>query len=359
MEERHDRGQGEVGDGRRTEHGVVELAEDRHAVGRSLHSVHGYLGLGVAHPDGCRQLRVEAAEPSIDRAAGGAGLAGGDPRVVAPYPRTRAGVRVLLEDLVDHIRHACGEHAVALDLRLLDAVVGEDDFLDRLRPVMDAAAGERRVGVGHLERVDLHASQHDRGNGVERTRDAHAMRHVDDLGGAQVEGELCVHGVVGSEGRLHQVDAPGVGVAERGDIPVPARLARPGDVERLRVVVRRGRVGALFDRGDQSERFHRRARLSSRLPGEVELGRLPIGARHHGAYVTRGGVDGDHGSGWAGGQGRLHGVDAGLLHPHVDRREDPQTALEDLARAVLVDELPRHVIDEVDPPAPCAPQAAA
>src|SRR5215211_8676734 len=124
--------------------------------------------LGIADPHGGAQPRGVADVPGIGEVIGGAGLPGGR----MPY---------LLVEIVEHARrpilhhaaedlvgggglvaghHAPSDEAVVVD-RLTLAVAHPLYALDGVRRAVDAAAGEGRVGGGHLQGADTLAQATD------------------------------------------------------------------------------------------------------------------------------------------------------------------------------------------------------
>ena len=117
-------------------------------------------------PDGGRIERGVADEPGIGQSFTGAGLA----RLpLATHVRV-AGAGAAGDHAFEHLRDVVGlagsEHALALACtRLVDLSTGEDDPAYCGRVVMDAAVGERGVGVRLLERGDADAEAADRVGG--------------------------------------------------------------------------------------------------------------------------------------------------------------------------------------------------
>src|SRR5215210_6482090 len=234
--------------------------------------LHLDLGVGVADPHGGGQARREADEPCVVELVGRAGLAGR--RAADLRPGARALLDVLLED-----PRRLGGHAVLEDLRALDAVaprqlrlaVGERDLGDRGRAVAVAAGGDRRVGVGHLERGDAErqAAERLRRIAVELRPDAHVVGRLLDLGGPEVERELHVDRVVRLERRALEADRAAVVV--RVGLDVDRAPRRIGELQRLGHVAGGARVDALAQRGHERHHLERRAGLAVALGSEVEL----------------------------------------------------------------------------------------
>ena len=112
-----------------------------------------------------------------------------------------------LEDLGRLVGHAVLERLGAVDapaLRQLDLLAVALDLLDHARAVAVAAVGDRRVGVGHLQRRDAvrrgrRATR--RSTPMQLGLDAHHPRRLLDLVRAEVGRELRVDRVVGGERR--------------------------------------------------------------------------------------------------------------------------------------------------------------
>src|SRR6185295_13581259 len=152
---------GELGQARRFEEfgavagrgGFHERAPDR--PGRRAAEAGRFARLRVADPDRGRVERRVADEPGVGEVLRGAGLA----RLGRAAHVGVAGAGPLgdhaLEQARDFVGLALAEHPVAgVGIGFLDLAVGELDAADRGWLVVDAAAGQRRVAVGHFERRD-------------------------------------------------------------------------------------------------------------------------------------------------------------------------------------------------------------
>src|SRR5829696_2759479 len=193
---------------------VPDLRRERGAghVGAVVEPEHLRAVIGIADPYRGRQPRREAHEPRVGELVRGARLA----RHGAVDVRRGAGAagHVLLEDLGRLGGDAVLEGPGPLDLPArgqLLAAVGEGHARDRRRPVAIAAGGDRRVGVGHLERRDAvgEAAERLRRVAVELGADAEVPGGLLDLVGADVERELDVDRVVREQRRLAQRDEIG------------------------------------------------------------------------------------------------------------------------------------------------------
>ena len=175
----------------------------------------------MADPDGRREPRRVADEPGVGLALGGSGLAGGRAAEVG-VSGTRALGDDALQDVGDLVRDAvrdrAGRCARVRDVRL---AVREDDPPDRGRGMVDAAVGERRVGVGLLERCDSDPKAADSlgGDAVERRGDPELLGHLFDVLRADVQVELGKDDVDGVDGRLADVHRPALAVAGVVDGP--------------------------------------------------------------------------------------------------------------------------------------------
>ena len=144
-------------------------------------------GVGfVTRPDRNRQLRGGADEPEVLEVVGGSSLAGNGlvnrEGVLEGVRRAVGGVEHLGEGLGCHLGHAWVEHLRGVVLVLVDGVaVAVGDLGDGHRIAVIAAAGEHRIGLGHLERRGAVGAQ-DRGAvRLELGGDAHVLRRGDDL----------------------------------------------------------------------------------------------------------------------------------------------------------------------------------
>ena len=216
-----------------------------------------------------------------------------------------------------------------------------------------AAAGDRGVSVGHLQR-----RHRDRAQGLgrvvrERRRDPHRVRRGAHLRQGQVLRELREHGVVGV--RRRPGDADRALVAELGGVHGVRRIAgQPSRGEQLGRVVRPVRVAVVVvDQRHQREHLERRPGLPVALPGVVER-RLPgpgavlRGGRHR-DDVAVGRVDRDErrrrlAEAALVGQERLLGL---LLALGVDRRVDLQPAVRHRVGAEALVQLVQHVVEQV------------
>src|SRR3954451_12433084 len=311
---------------------------------------HRHARLRVAEPHGGRQVRREADEPRVGEVVGGAGLAGGRAADLRRVREAGAALDVLLEDLRRLGGDAVGERAVLARLaEVVDVAVGERDLPDRDRAVAPAAGGDRRVGVGHLERGDAarQAAKALGRVGVQAGLDAHVVRGPAHRVGADVGVELGVDRVVGLQGRLDEVDAPRVRVAV-GVHRVVRRGRQPAGPERTRLVGRRLRVHAAAQRCHQDHDLERRPRLPVTLGGEVELRVAVARRRRHRLDVAGPRVD-RHDRGRAVGRAQVavHRLALQVLEGEVDRGVDPQAAAAHVVEPVLVDELLLDEIEEV------------
>ena len=250
--------------------------------------------------------------------------------------RAGAAAHVLTEDARHLGSHAVLDHAHASVAALQQHLpIGGSDFLDRSRRVIDAAVREGRVDRRHLERRDAIGAERKGGHGLQRRR-AHAetLGHVDNVGRADVDRELRVHGVVRGQRGVLERDGAGVRAASRRHVPhrrVVVGLPR----ERCRHVRRGAGVDALLNRRGEGDRLERRAGLAAPLRGEVELVL---------AEVARGGHGHDLSGLWSDRDDRSVGIARGLQHrAHrgarlglqlgIERRRDLQAAGTNAGRA--------------------------
>ena len=226
--------------------------------------------------------------------------------------------------------------------------VGEGDLADRDRLVADAAGGEGRVGVGHLQRRDAEPQTAERlgREAVELGLDPHVVGGLGDRLGAEVERELGVDGVVGGERRLVQADRCRRSCRSR---------SRPPSA---RTRGRRGRAASRCSRSCRGRSPRRIAVVSAKVlkaePGwrwpwaaRLNCWSLVAAARGHRPDEAVVGVDRDDRGGGVVGVAEV-AVDRGapgLLELGVDRRVDLEAALADGVDAVLLDQL---LLDEVE-----------
>ena len=190
----------------------------------AVHVHHRHLGVRVAHPHRGGEVRGEAVEPRVGEVVGRAGLGGR--RAADRRAGRRARLHVLAQNPRRLVGHGVGEHLLALrPTQVLRLAVGEHDLLDGDRLVAVAAGGDRRVGIGHLQRrhAQGQAAQPLGGVAVEVRRDAHVVCGLAHRVGAHVEVELGEHGVVGLECGLDQVHVAAVAVGVGADLPRPPR----------------------------------------------------------------------------------------------------------------------------------------
>ena len=266
-----------------------------------------------------------------------------------------AALDVGLEDLRRLVGDAVLEAPLGLGAQLLRELLALEHRAvrgahrgdgDRLVP--DAAGRDRRVGVGHLERGDaaLQAAERLGRVAVELGGDAHLLGRLLDVLRAEVERELHVHGVVGLQRRLAQVDRAGVRAVVGLGLDVP--VGRVLEVERLGDVGGRVGVHAAVQRGHQRHRLERRARLAVALGGEVELRLAVVRRRRHREDLAVARVDGHD---------RRRGPDPGdapgdrgarrVLLVRVDRRVHAQAAAAHLPHRERLVELVLDVVEEV------------
>ena len=151
------------------------------------------------------------------------------------------------------------------------------------------AVRERRERARHLERVDGLRSEPDGEEAVERALDAEPVRHSDDVLRAELRRQLRVHGVVGLDGRLPEIDRAEVLALVVAHGP---ELVAERDHLRPRHVGRRGR-DPLRERRREHERLEGRAGLPLALDGEVELALREARAADHREDVARPRIDRD------------------------------------------------------------------
>src|SRR5450759_4385166 len=255
---------------------------------------HRAIPAGVAHPHGGRELRGVPDVPHVPALVRGAGLAGARVGEVGAGRRAGAARGHALQTLRDDAGDAGRDGPVALCLGPpVDAAVGELDLDDRLRRVVDAAAGQGGVAIGHLERRHARGAQGDGRHRGERAGDAHFSGDLDRVVGAAVDAELREDDVVGDGGGGRDA----LGPAGAGAVHEPRRrIGAHGDHDRAlgRVVGGVGVHTLLHGRGEH-ERLHCRARLTLGLRGEIELPLLEVEAADHGADVAVLGIDCDEG----------------------------------------------------------------
>ena len=140
--------------------------------------------------------------------------------------RGRAAQHVLVQDVGLLGGHPVGEHlhTVGLAPIVVDVPIREHHLCDRDGRVAIAAVGQGRVHVGHFQWAHAHSETAERLGRVAVQVLAHAqlVGHLRDRFLAQVGRQLRIHGVVGGERRLHQID----------------RLVRGGVLERFHFVGR-------------------------------------------------------------------------------------------------------------------------
>ena len=251
--------------------------------------------LRVTDPDGGRQVGLVAIEPGVGEVVCGAGLSC-LPRAAGVGGCAGSAGDVHVEDLGDLVGDGLGQHSLGVRLvRMVDLLVREDDFADGDRVAVDAAGGQGRIRIGHLQRRDTELETTE-GLGrvaVELGGDTHLLGRRGDVLGPDVECHLGIYGVVRGQGRLGHAHRARIGIAIGGDVPVA--IGRIVDAERLRHVVGRVRVHALLDRRGQGEGLEGRSRLAPALGGEVVLA-VEVGrGGHHRLDLAGLGVDRDQG----------------------------------------------------------------
>ena len=308
----------------------------------------------VARPHGHRHLRRVAAPPQVVAVVGGAGLAGhglidleGVEHRVGRPARLRDDA---LEHLGGHLGHALVDDARGVVLVLVDHVaVAVLDLGDGHRVTAQAAARERGVGLGHLERARELGAQDGGAVGLEVARDAHLLGRGHHLVVAKHAGHLHVAGV-GRDGR-------GVGECHRAVGFVAVVLHAPGAAHldgRVAVDEHR-RVHAVLEGGDEREHLEARAGLLGGRGGGVHLGAraraVEVLAAHHRLDVAGGGVDGHEGAiklavARLAEQAR-HGALRGALPRGVEGGVDLEAALDDgLLREVALEQA-LHIVGPV------------
>ena len=175
--------------------------------------------------------------------------------------------------------------------------------------------------------------------------DAERVGGLDDRLRPDEIGELRVHRVVGGHEPSFERDAAEIRLVVVRH--APDSVARV-DGDGLRVELRQ-RGDALAHGRREDDRLERRARLPLRLRCEVELALAEVAAPEHGLDRAGPGVDRDERRRGPVGvpEHLLDRCPGLLLQLQVDRGRDVQAASEHLARAVVVDELVLHVVDEV------------
>src|SRR5690606_15092194 len=246
-----------------------DLGRDAAAVdaGQSHRAVQLLLraGLGVLAHDGDdgREVRGVAGEPGGLVLLGGAGLARGGPSGVEG-----GGGGAVLHDAAQHGRGGVGGLAAdglaGLPLRQLHRLPAVlRHLLDHGVRAVLAVVGERRVDLGHVQHAGGGHTERDGRAGGQRRRlrgQAEVDGGLHDLVGADVDGQLRVHGVDGLVGGLADGD---VAV---GDVVLVLRgvVARPALHGALvgAVVHRVGRdeaavlgVGLVLDGGGEDDRL--------------------------------------------------------------------------------------------------------
>ena len=323
--------------------GAAEDGDPVHAGHRDL------VRFRVADPDRGRQVGLVAGEPGVGVFVGGAGLAR-----LAGAAGVGGGAGAFGDVVVQQPGHLVGDrfgqHPLGVGrFRAVDVAVGEDHLANRDRVVVDAAGGERRVGVGQLQRRDPQPQAADPlgRDPIEPGRDPHRLRRLGDGLGPDVEVELGEDGVVGGHRRLLEVDRPLVALV--GGVDFPVAPVGEVEVERFRAVEGRVRVDPLLDRGGEDEGLEGRAGLAMALGGEVELAGGVVGAGDHRPDVAVAGVDRDQRRGRVGrvGQGRAQRLEADPLQVGIDRRLDLEPAAANGVDPVLVDQLVLDVVEEV------------
>ena len=306
----------------------------------------------VANPHGYHELRRVADEPRVAVVVRRPGLAGdrsigkrcayagarGHDTLQDRSQRSRLGTR---QSLACDRRVAMSRpRAHILHLENDARVIAEDRTVHAAAVVRD-----RRVGAGHIQRVDGEGAEADREERVEMAAHTQRVGHRHDV---LRLGELCelrVNGVVGVHQPVGQVRAAHVVALVVRDVPVAVACE---DRHGLRIE-RRQRRQALVQRGREHDRLERRARLALGLRREVELARAEVGAAEHRLHRAVPRIDRD--------EGRCRAVrvredllDRGardVLQAEVDRRCHVQAATEHAPRPVLRDKLILHVVDEV------------
>jgi len=225
--------------------------------------------------------------------------------------------------------------------------------------VIDAVGGQRRVGVGHLEGVGLHAAERDRADRGQVGLDAEPVGHGDHVGGAALEGgdELRVHGVDRVHGGAVQVHRAGGAVTRVGGRPQPvgpgALLVGDRD-RRWPLPVLAPKREPLLECGRERERLERGPRLAAaslaRQRREVEPGLLPVAAADHREHLAGRVVDRhERGVGVRLGVGKLHldGLLGHALQPEVERGRDLQATPVHAGAAVTLEQLGTRPLHEV------------
>ena len=266
---------------------VPDRGRDRAAedLGHALDVLERDLALGVADPDARRELHGIAAEPGVDVVLRRPRLARGRP---GPQVGRRPGP--VGHDVLERVGHEVGD--VLVDDLLarphqvrVDPTAGPPHLEQRGRAPSETVVRERRVGVGHLQRVHGHAPERDRAHGREHRSDPQPVRHVHDGLRTDLDDELGEHGVDRVRGRgLQRVGAAAALRVHR--LPGALGAVARGVVDRDRVgpVPSRVQVEALFHRRRQRERLERGAGLAPRPAlerGEVHLRRREVGAAGH------------------------------------------------------------------------------
>ena len=230
---------------------------------------------------------------------------------------------------------------------------GNTTLRDRGRGMVDAAVGERRVGVGLLERRDPDPKAADplRRDAVERRGDPELLGHLLDVVRADVQVELREDDVHGVDGRLADVHRPALAVP--GVVDGPGRPVVKGERHRaLAGVVGGVGVHSLLQRGGEHVGLERGPGLAVGVGREVELGagRVRRGRGHRQDVAVRGVDRGERRLRTAARVADRTGVDGVLgvgLERRVDRRVDLEPAAPDGVDAVLVDQLLLDVVEEV------------
>ena len=222
--------------------------------------------------------------------------------------------------------------------------------------MVQATRSERRVRVGHLQRVDRLRAERDRADRLQRRRDPQLVRDRNDVARADLDDQLREDRVHRVRGRAEQVHVPGALVGEVVDVP---RALRPradavGDHELGRPVEARVQRDAFPDGGRQHEWLERAAGRARALRREIELHLPPVGdVRHHRAHRAGAGIDRDHRRSRVVAvsedtANRRQGV---VLHAGIERRAHLQAAGGDPARAEPLHELldgPAEIVRLVD-----------
>ena len=305
--------------------------------------------LAVSRPDGDGDGGGVAAEPEVAGILGGACLAGDGLRDVAVVVDDGAGGAAVVDDAPEHLRcgvcHLGGDCTRGVVGVLVDDVaVAVEDLGDGDGVAVDAARGERGVGLGHLHGRRADGAQGDGAVGGDVHRDAHGVGRAHDVLGTHDLGDLDVAGVRGDLGGAGERDVAVVGVGVVLDLPGGRDLKRRVAVE--------DHVGvhALRDSGDERDHLEARARLPARLGGEVELVALEVAAAHHGLDVSGGGVDRHEGALELViaqlGELLVHGLLGSALPFGVDSGVDLQATAED---GLLLEVLLEQRLDVVGP----------